>query len=164
MVETVISRFSKKYFRDNIFHEYLEMAHDHVPNIRLRFVSILPLVHKTLRMPQDTPLLQKIADVTEPLLTRDLDSDVVEMTGEVFAALGLFGFRAEVDSISNLRNSQSLNLDSNDSITDKYLTCHIQPPDESLDKQKEEEEHAILVKEWSSEDHRRKRKYYVLIV
>lgn len=164
MVETVISRFSKKYFRDNIFHDYLEMANDPVPNIRLRFVSILPLVHKMLRMPQDTPLLQKIADVTEPLLTRDLDSDVVETTGEVFAELGLFGFRAGGLPISSGRKYQNLKRLSGDSITDIYLTQHIPPPDDSLDKQKEEEEHVILVKEWSSEDHRRKSNYYSVIV
>jgi hypothetical protein len=163
IVETIISRFSKKYFRDNMFHEYLEMAHDPVPNIRLRFVSILPLIHKTLRMPQDTPLLQKIADVTEPLLTRDLDSDVVERTSEVFAELGLFGFRAGVEPVSSSRNFQTFDLNSNDS-TDKYLTRHIPPPDESYDKKKEEEEHAILVKEWSSEDQRRKRNYFILTV
>lgn len=156
MVETIISRFSKKYFRDNILHDYLEMANDPVPNIRLRYVSILPLVQKTLRMPQDTALLQKIADVTEPLLTRDLDNDVVEMTGEVFAELGLFGFRAGDEPTSRQTHLYNLPYDSNDSITDKYLTRHIPPPDDSHDREKEEEEHSILVKEWSSEDHRRK--------
>jgi hypothetical protein len=132
------------------------MSHDPVPNIRLRFVSILPLVRKTLRMPQDTNLLQKIADVTEPLLTRDLDSDVVLMAGEVFAELGLFGYRAGADTASGQSSHYKAVVSSNESITDKYLAHHIPPPDESLDKQKEEEEHSILVKEWTSEDHRRK--------
>ena len=160
VVEIVLSTFSRKFFRDTLFHEYLDIAHDPVPNIRLRFVSVLSLARRTLRMPMDTSLLQKLTDATEPLLTRDLDHDVVQATGDVFAELGLFGFGPnESDFHLQIRpdkNSSKAMQSSQESVTDKYLTSYIPEADEKLDKQKEDEEHALLVKEWESDEYRRR--------
>ena len=154
VVENILAMSSKKYFRDLLFYNYLEMAHDPVPNIRLRFVTLLPKVRKTLRLPIDTSLLQKLTDATEPLLTRDLDRDVVQATGEAFAELGLFGYGPDESGLlipfhSENELKRSLSKHSLESTTDEYLLgSNMGFHDDVTDKQREEEEHAILILEW----------------
>ena len=160
-IEICLGMFSKKYFRDILFHEYLELSHDSVPNIRLRFVSLLPSVRKTLRLPTDNSLLQKLTDALEPLLTRDLDRDVVQATGDVFEELGLFGFGPNEPDSPFTMSRGTLPQDiktSLGSLTDKHLNnTFIPEPDESLDKQKEQEEHDLLVKEWTNDEFSKKK-------
>ncbi|KAI8923759.1 armadillo-type protein [Entophlyctis helioformis] len=49
--ENILRVFSRKFFRDHVFHHYLGLSRDAVPNIRQRFIQLLPLVRRTLRHP-----------------------------------------------------------------------------------------------------------------
>lgn len=122
--------------------------------MRLRYISILPLVRHILRLPADNSLLTKLIDATEPLAVRDQDGDVITAMNQFYSKFGLLHlptccqpqpvkeFGLEIDS-KTLKSSNSL-----DSLTDEYL---IDIPNwerldiELLDRQKEEEEHKLLL-------------------
>nr|KAJ3420002.1 Serine/threonine-protein phosphatase 4 regulatory subunit 4 [Polyrhizophydium stewartii] len=86
--EAILITFSRKFFREHLFHHYLGLSRDPVPNIRLRFISIIPLARRTIRLPLDAQILQKLIDATEPLLTRDSDGDVMLAMSHMFAQHG----------------------------------------------------------------------------
>lgn len=157
VIDQILTICSKKFFRDTLFHDYLEVAHDPVANVRLRFVSMLRRVRRTLRLPTDTALLQKMTDATEPLLTRDLDRDVVQATGEVFADLGLFGLGPDDSGMSLPQVEAGFKVPkesttSLESLTDVYLeNSDIPEIDDKTDKSREEEEHSLLTGEWEKD-------------
>lgn len=81
--------FSQKFFRNNFFYGYLGMSRDMVPNIRIRYVSILPLVRHIFKLPGESSFLTKLIDATEPLATQDADGDVRKALTNFYSIFGL---------------------------------------------------------------------------
>lgn len=73
----VLIVFSQRFFRSYFFISYLSLSRDLIPNIRLRFIALLPLVRYSLNHPDDLVLLSKLIEVAETLL-RDPDDEVAE--------------------------------------------------------------------------------------
>ncbi|KAL5036572.1 hypothetical protein BDV3_005775 [Batrachochytrium dendrobatidis] len=86
--ESILQVFSRKFFRDHMFHHFLGVLRDPVANIRLRFVQLLPIVRATLRTGVDSLILQKLVDATEPLITRDSDSDIMLAMNQLISKYG----------------------------------------------------------------------------
>lgn len=157
LCEEVMIHFSQKFFRSYLFYGYLGLSRDLVPNIRIRFVSILHLVRHCLRIPVDNPLLSKLIDATEALAVRDSDAGVMLSMNQFHARYGLLhtpeccqkprnqesdAFMTETVQTSNLKKTLSLA-----SLTDRFLLDS--PSWESLanneeDRIKEEAEHKLL--------------------
>ena len=87
--EEVIIQFSQKFFRSYMFYGYLGLSRDLVPNVRIRFVSTLPLIRHCLRVPTDNLLLSKLIDATEALAVRDSDGGVMLAMNQFHAKHGL---------------------------------------------------------------------------
>jgi hypothetical protein len=147
--EFVLKVFSQKFFRQNFFYGFLGLSRDTVPNIRLRYISLLPLVRHCIRIPADNSLLTKLIDATEPLATRDLDGDVITAMNHFYKQHGLLHipnccqFSKEESDLKGLRRA----TESLDSLTDTYLSeCPVwQTMDNDvLDRQKEEQEQRLL--------------------
>ncbi|KAJ3295474.1 Serine/threonine-protein phosphatase 4 regulatory subunit 4, partial [Borealophlyctis nickersoniae] len=86
--ETVLQMFSHKYFRDHFIQGYLTTAQDRVPNIRLRFIGLLPQVRKVIRIPADSTLLHTLTETVSGLAMGDTDRDVAAVAAEAYAAFG----------------------------------------------------------------------------
>eukprot|EP00163_Fabomonas_tropica_P030816 TRINITY_DN7123_c0_g1_i1.p1 TRINITY_DN7123_c0_g1~~TRINITY_DN7123_c0_g1_i1.p1 ORF type:complete len:769 (-),score=156.73 TRINITY_DN7123_c0_g1_i1:164-2470(-) len=71
----VLDVFSRKWFKEHFFNLALELAQDKVPNVRLRLCALLPQLKKSLMLPDDDALLEKIKDRAALLMT-DSDKDV----------------------------------------------------------------------------------------
>lgn len=178
----ILKHFSRKFFRDHFFQHYLSMFRDPVANIRLRFVSMLPLVRRTLRSPLDAIYIQKLLDIIEPLMTRDLAPDVMVSMNHITAKFGPFDNRyiphtetdfdpGDVDFGMIPRKSFIKRSKSEGSITDLYLFEAaqeiIEPLSEKDDREREEEEMKLLFEipaaDWNSKrqpyDAHRLRKY-----
>lgn len=141
-----MAHFSQKFFRSYFFYGYLGLSRDLVSNVRVRFISILPLVRHCLR-PSDNALLGKLIDSCESLSVRDSSPGVMLAMNQFHAKYGLlhhaeccqkvivevqkddFGF--DSDDTALLKRDDSL-----DSLTDKYLIG--QPTWESLPKHEED--------------------------
>jgi hypothetical protein len=83
--EEVLLQFSQKFFRSYLFYGYLGLSRDLVANIRIRFISVLPLVRHCLRIPSDNLLLSKLIDSTESLAVRDTDGGVMLAMNQFYA-------------------------------------------------------------------------------
>ncbi len=75
--------FSAKYFKTTFMTEYLELAKDAVPNVRIRFALLLPLVRSLLRTPQDISILQKFNECLNTLVRTEKDHGVLAVCNEV---------------------------------------------------------------------------------
>lgn len=73
----VIERFSRKFFKTHFIEHVLALSKDPVPNVRMKFCHILPLLKQVLRPPSDVELLAIVKENTS-LLTLDADPDVIE--------------------------------------------------------------------------------------
>jgi hypothetical protein len=65
------------------------MSRDLIPNVRIRYVAVLPLIRSILKFPQDNAFITKLIDATEPLATRDDDGDVRKALKAFYAKYGL---------------------------------------------------------------------------
>ena len=72
-----ISLFSKQYFKENFFTDFLHLASDPVVNVRLKICSMLPRLKSLLCLPSDRNLLEKLEDTIKNLLLRETDTDVL---------------------------------------------------------------------------------------
>merc|ERR1719454_346297 len=52
---------SRQFFKAHALHEHmLDLAMDHVPNVRLKLVAMLPRLKRALRLPADAAALEKL--------------------------------------------------------------------------------------------------------
>ena len=72
-----VSLFSKRYFKKNFFGDFLTLANDPVPNIRLKLCSLLPRLKGLLYLPSDRSLLKQLEETVKVLLIREKDRDVI---------------------------------------------------------------------------------------
>ena len=179
--QVILTTFSKKFFRDHFVHHYLGLSRDPVANIRLKFIELLPLVRKTIRMPTDSQLLQKLFDATEPLLARDSDSDVMLAMSQMLARFGPldgdgFGDRTYMPhsklslkdeelvpysknktamlSIARDSDDHLKKIDSKSSITDEYFFKHPEAShmgSDTIDKAREDEEKRLMFDQINTE-------------
>lgn len=77
MCEMAVSLFSKHYFKQHFYSEFLCLSQDSVPNIRRKLCSMLPRLKSLLSLPSDHPLLQHLEDTVKELLVSEQDKDVL---------------------------------------------------------------------------------------
>ena len=68
--------FSRRFFKDYFFEAVLELAHDPVPNVRLRLCPLLPRLKAHIKLPSDRNLLQMLESCVRRLLLNEEDRDV----------------------------------------------------------------------------------------
>ncbi|KAI9090280.1 armadillo-type protein [Phlyctochytrium arcticum] len=146
LCETVLGVFSHRFFKENFLQSYLELVKDPVPNVRLRLVSLLPAVRRTLRLPADSALLQKVSEAVGTLLTADQDRDVTEAASSILSKLG-----GSSSSSSDMLGGGGL---SKRGILGADTLSRSQ---DSLDKQREEEEQHDLGNDWDGDESGRRR-------
>ncbi|XP_071784669.1 serine/threonine-protein phosphatase 4 regulatory subunit 4-like isoform X2 [Asterias amurensis] len=69
--------FSKNYFKENLYNSVIQLAQDPVPNVRLKFCSLLPSLKSQFKLPKDLQLLQQLETLVRRLLSTENDHDVV---------------------------------------------------------------------------------------
>jgi hypothetical protein len=147
--EEVLILFSQRFFRSYFFIPYLGLSRDTVPNVRLRFIEVLPLVRHTIRIPADQIILSKLVDTCDSLAFRDTDRGVVASMNEFLSNHGSLAAAnccqyPEAESLAQTNSiKDSKKTFSQGSLTDGYFKT--QMPWESLplnevDKLKEEAE------------------------
>ena len=72
-----MSLFSKSYFKQHFYLNFLNMASDAVANVRLKMCSMLPRLKSLLCLPSDRTLLQHLDDSVKNLLLNESDTDVL---------------------------------------------------------------------------------------
>ncbi|KAJ3268230.1 Serine/threonine-protein phosphatase 4 regulatory subunit 4 [Terramyces sp. JEL0728] len=128
--ERILEQFSGKFFREYFLTSYFALSRDPIPNIRLKYVALLPMVRHIIRLPTDSLLLSKLIDATEPLATRDSDNEVMAAMNRFYAQHGLLNQEsccqkpanvAQAFGLEAFGNERMKTLNSNESITDPYL-------------------------------------------
>lgn len=93
-------------------------------------MALLPLVRHIIRLPTDSLLLSKLIDATEPLATRDSDTEVMAAMNRFYAQYGLLNQETCCQKSTNTPNNFDLEAfggerlkvsASNESLTDPYL-------------------------------------------
>ncbi|XP_038046953.1 serine/threonine-protein phosphatase 4 regulatory subunit 4-like isoform X2 [Patiria miniata] len=112
--------FSKSFFKDNLYNYVVQLAQDPVPNVRLKFCSLLPSLKAQFKLPKDLQLLQQLETIVRRLLSMENDQDVVTAVRRAVF---------ELDKIQMCVGS---------------LTSKRQAEDDLLDQKKEEDEQLLL--------------------
>ncbi|KAJ3318041.1 hypothetical protein HDV06_000853, partial [Boothiomyces sp. JEL0866] len=155
--ECILEQFSRKFFREYFLASYFALSRDPIPNVRLKYVALLPMVRHIIRLPTDSLLLSKLIDATEPLATRDSDNEVMASMSRFYAQNGLLNQENCCQKPANAPKSFGLEAfgtermkvsTSNESITDPYLFYTykwetLDPPEK--DQQKEDMEGKYFV-------------------
>ncbi|XP_069772281.1 serine/threonine-protein phosphatase 4 regulatory subunit 4 isoform X4 [Narcine bancroftii] len=74
--EFIMDLFSKAFFCKYFFLPVLELSHDPVPNVRIKFCYMLPKLKSALKLPADKHLLQQLDLCVRKLLCQEKDKDV----------------------------------------------------------------------------------------
>merc|ERR1719357_2319972 len=69
--------FSRSYFKQHFFSELLCLSQDSVANIRLKVVSLLPILKGLLSLPSDRSHLQHLEETVKELMVVESDRDVL---------------------------------------------------------------------------------------
>ncbi|KAJ3078824.1 Serine/threonine-protein phosphatase 4 regulatory subunit 4, partial [Quaeritorhiza haematococci] len=104
----ILETSSRRFFKQNLFHDCLDLvAKDLVPNIRLRFIGMIPAIQKTLVLPHDAVLLAKLNQVIGIISVSDRHKDV---TGFLFETVCKVNHRPPLqdeDAMGSARGSKS---------------------------------------------------------
>ncbi|XP_022081590.1 serine/threonine-protein phosphatase 4 regulatory subunit 4-like isoform X2 [Acanthaster planci] len=112
--------FSRSFFKENLYNYVIQLAQDPVPNVRLKFCSLLPSLKAQFKLPKDLQLSQQLETIVRRLLSMESDQDVV--TAVRRAVLELDKIPMCVGSLSSKRQAE----------------------DDLLDQKKEEDEQLLL--------------------
>ena len=77
MCEMAVMLFSRTYFKQHFFSELLCLSQDSVANIRLKVVSLLPVLKALLSLPTDRAHLQHLEETVKELMVVESDRDVL---------------------------------------------------------------------------------------
>ena len=77
MCEMAVMLFSRNYFKQHFFSELLCLSQDSVANIRLKVVSLLPVLKALLSLPTDRAHLQHLEETVKELMVVEGDRDVL---------------------------------------------------------------------------------------
>ena len=72
-----ISLFSKEYFKQHFFLDFLHLGSDSVVNVRLKICSMLPRLKSLISLPSDRDLLEILEETVKNLLLKETDTDVL---------------------------------------------------------------------------------------
>jgi hypothetical protein len=69
--------FSRRFVKDHVFSDIMKLSSDSVPNVRIKFCTLLPELKQVLQLPNDVQLLATLKE-TVSYLTLDKDRDVIQ--------------------------------------------------------------------------------------
>ena len=72
LAEAFLTTFSRRFFRDHLLEPMLDLLDDPVVNVRLRACRLLPQLKRTLRLPEDTAVLERLSKVRSLSLSHKL--------------------------------------------------------------------------------------------
>ncbi|KAI4494467.1 hypothetical protein M0802_008959 [Mischocyttarus mexicanus] len=87
MMIEALAIFPSTYFKENFFTVLLNLAEDPVANIRLKVVSLLPILKSQLWIPTDKKLLTALEATVRHLLNSEKDKDVIDMLTSIVEKL-----------------------------------------------------------------------------
>eukprot|EP01135_Chromosphaera_perkinsii_P008024 Nk52_evm96s1073 gene=Nk52_evmTU96s1073 len=70
--------FSRSFFKANFYHAALALSRDRIPNVKFKLCTLLPVMKKVIKLPNDKQLLVALDDVVRKL-SADSDRDVKSM-------------------------------------------------------------------------------------
>ncbi|XP_014606274.1 PREDICTED: serine/threonine-protein phosphatase 4 regulatory subunit 4-like [Polistes canadensis] len=108
MMVEALNIFSSAYFKENFFTVLLNLAEDPVANIRLKVVSLLPILKSQLWLPTDKKLLTTLEATVRHLLNSEKDRDVVDMLTNTVQKLEQTEVRYERQSGTGKMTKQDL--------------------------------------------------------
>ncbi|XP_035725608.1 serine/threonine-protein phosphatase 4 regulatory subunit 4-like isoform X4 [Vespa mandarinia] len=108
MMVEALAMYSSTYFKEHFFTILLNLTEDSVANIRLKVVSLLPILKSQLWIPADKKLLTALEATVRHLLTNEKDKDVIAMLTSVVQKLEQTDVRYERQSIANKITKQDL--------------------------------------------------------
>ena len=77
IMNEALSLFSSVYFKEHFFSTLLSMTEDPVANIRLKIVTMLPMLKSLLKVPTDKKLLVALETNIRHLMNTEKDKDVI---------------------------------------------------------------------------------------
>lgn len=78
----VLEIFSKKFFKLFFFQDLMDISKDSVVNVRIKYISMVPLIYETFALPNDSNLLSKLNDSLKRL-TCDLNPEIALHASEI---------------------------------------------------------------------------------
>lgn len=102
MMVEALAIYSSTYFKEHFFTILLNLTEDSVANIRLKVVSLLPILKSQLWIPADKKLLTALEATVRHLLTNEKDKDVMATLTSVVQKLEQTDVRYERQSVSYL--------------------------------------------------------------
>ncbi|XP_043490793.1 serine/threonine-protein phosphatase 4 regulatory subunit 4-like isoform X2 [Polistes fuscatus] len=108
MMVEALTIFSSAYFKENFFNVLLNLAEDPVANIRLKVVSLLPILKSQLWLPTDKKLLITLEATVRHLVNSEKDKDVVDMLTNTVQKLEQTEVRYERQSGTGKMTKQDL--------------------------------------------------------
>lgn len=102
MMVEALAIYSSTYFKEHFFTILLNLTEDSVANIRLKVVSLLPVLKSQLWIPADKKLLTALEATVRHLLTNEKDKDVMATLTSVVQKLEQTDVRYERQSVSYL--------------------------------------------------------------
>ncbi|XP_033105382.1 serine/threonine-protein phosphatase 4 regulatory subunit 4-like [Anneissia japonica] len=108
--QDIMEFFSKAYFKENLYEFVLELAEDPVPNVRLKFCTLLPLLKSQMKLPKDRQMLQDLEYMARKLMLQENDIDVKSAIRN--ASFELDKIQVVMESVSHLPWSKSSKVSS----------------------------------------------------
>ncbi|XP_046821338.1 serine/threonine-protein phosphatase 4 regulatory subunit 4-like isoform X4 [Vespa crabro] len=108
MMVEALAMYSSTYFKEHFFTILLNLTEDSVANIRLKVVSLLPILKSQLWIPADKKLLTALEATVRHLLTNEKDKDVIATLTSVVQKLEQTDVRYERQSVANKITKQDL--------------------------------------------------------
>lgn len=96
--------YSSTYFKEHFFTMLLNLIEDSVANIRLKVVSLLPILKSQLWIPTDKKLLTALETRVRHLMNTEKDKDVIATLTSVIQKLEQTDVKYERQSVSYLYN------------------------------------------------------------
>ncbi|XP_069772279.1 serine/threonine-protein phosphatase 4 regulatory subunit 4 isoform X2 [Narcine bancroftii] len=107
--EFIMDLFSKAFFCKYFFLPVLELSHDPVPNVRIKFCYMLPKLKSALKLPADKHLLQQLDLCVRKLLCQEKDKDVTAVVRVITLELDRIETSVECEDMEKRGESKSVN-------------------------------------------------------
>lgn len=104
MMVEALTMYSSTYFKEHFFTMLLNLIEDSVANIRLKVVSLLPILKSQLWIPTDKKLLTALETRVRHLMNTEKDKDVIATLTSVIQKLEQTDVKYERQSVSYLYN------------------------------------------------------------
>lgn len=103
MMVEALEIFSSVYFKEHFFNVLLSLAEDHVANIRLKVVSLLPQLKSQLWIPTDAKLLSALETTIGHLMNSEKDRDVIAVLTTVVRKLNEIELKYDGQTVSDAK-------------------------------------------------------------